>query len=65
MHIVDLNENHSSASSIRRNAHHHANASPTHSVLTASEFGDPDRRGRARHIGDRARDDGYSQSWRG
>ena len=60
MHIVDLNADHSSssASSIGgRNARHHANASPTHSVLTASEFGDPDGRGRARHIGHRARED--------
>ena len=62
MHIVDLNEDPSSAtsSSIRRgrNAHHHDNASPAHSVLTASEFGDPDRRGRSRHIGHRAREGG-------
>ena len=53
MHIVDLNED---ASPRSRNARHHASASPTHSVLTASEFGDPDRRGRARHVGHRARD---------
>ena len=57
MHVVDLNEDHSSAASMRRNARHHAAASPTHSVLTASEFGDPDRRGRSARIGRRARDD--------
>ena len=62
MHVVDLNEDHSSAASMRRNARHHATASPTHSVLTASEFGDPDRRGRSARIGSRARDDGPNGS---
>ena len=62
MHIVDLNEDHSSAASMRRNARHHATASPTHSVLTASEFGDPDRRGRSARIGRRAREDGRNGS---
>ena len=63
MHVVDLNEDHSSAASMqRRNARHHAAASPTHSVLTASEFGDPDGRGRSARIGRRAREDGRNGS---
>ena len=62
MHVVDLNDDHSSAASMRRNARHHAIASPTHSVLTASEFGDPDRRGRSARIGRRAREDGRNGS---
>lgn len=47
MQTVQLN---GAGSASRRIEEYHDRASPTTSVLTASEFGDPDRRGRSRQL---------------